>query len=65
MTPAEVCSLIHDRTVEEAQQAIEAAGLLFRIARRDSHPCILTRDYRVDRITLEIMDGKVIGARVG
>ena len=65
MTPAEVCSLIHDRTVEEAQQAIEAAGLSFRIGRRDSHACIVTRDYRLDRITVEIMNGKVVGARVG
>lgn len=65
MSPTEICALVYGFNAREAQHVIETAGLLFRIIRRDGHACVLTRDYRTDRIGVEIVDDLVVSAQIG
>lgn len=51
--------------VDEAIETIEGAGLKARIAMEDGQPFMLTMDYRMDRINLDIQNGKVIGTHRG
>jgi hypothetical protein len=50
---------------KEAAAAIESIGDTSRIGRRDKEEFPVTADYRTDRITLEIDNGKVTSAIVG
>ena len=48
---------------EEAVRIIEDAGHEWRVATIDGVPQPTTRDYREDRVTMDIYDGNVVGAR--
>jgi hypothetical protein len=48
---------------EEAVRIIEDAGYEWRVASIDGVPQPTTRDYREDRVTMDIDDGNVVGAR--
>ena len=52
-------------TEKDAVAAIESIGDTSRVGRRDKETFALTMDYRTDRITLEIDNGKVTSALVG
>lgn len=36
-----------------------------RVVKIDSHPLVVTRDYRSDRVNVEIQDGLVVYAYIG
>ena len=48
---------------EEAVRIIEDLGYEWRVASIDGVPQPTTRDYREDRVTMDIDDGVVVGAR--
>ena len=48
---------------EEAVRIIEDLGYEWRVASIDGVPQPTTRDYREDRVTMDIDDGIVVGAR--
>ena len=50
-------------TQEEAVRIIEDLGYEWRVASIDGVPQPTTRDYREDRVTMDIDDGIVVGAR--
>ncbi len=50
-------------TQEEAVRIIEDLGYEWRMASIDGVPQPTTRDYREDRVTMDIDDGVVVGAR--
>lgn len=50
---------------QEATYLIQKHGLKCRITKRDGKPAPITRDYKHDRINLEIEKGKVVKASVG
>jgi heat shock protein HslJ len=52
-------------TAEEAQAAVEAEGLTYRVLSEDGKDNAVTADYRPDRINVEIEDGTVTNATVG
>ena len=52
-------------TEAEAIAAIEAEGLIARVVARDGEYFMVTEDYSVSRINLEIEDDLVIEATVG
>lgn len=58
-------SSLEGLTEAEAKAKIEAAGLVARITRKDGELYIVTRDYRLDRINLEIVKEKVTKAYTG
>ena len=51
------------KTQEEAVRIIEDLGYEWRVASIDGVPQPTTRDYREDRVTMDIDDGIVVGAR--
>lgn len=50
---------------KDAYQLISNAGFFPRITKRDNKAYICTRDYRTDRINLEIENDIVVKADVG
>ena len=72
-TAAEVSEMSKDKlleflvaegtTQEEAVRIIEDLGYEWRVASIDGVPQPTTRDYREDRVTMDIDDGIVVGAR--
>lgn len=52
-------------TAQEAQDAVEAKGLTYRVLSEDGQENAVTADYRPDRINVEIEDGTVTKATVG
>jgi heat shock protein HslJ len=52
-------------TAQEAQEAVEAEGLTYRVLSEDGQENAVTADYRSDRINVEIEDGTVTAATVG
>jgi heat shock protein HslJ len=52
-------------TAQEAQDAVEAEGLTYRVLSEDGQENAVTADYRSDRINVEIEDGTVTAATVG
>lgn len=49
----------------QAVQFIKESGFSARIIREDGESFIVTKDYRLDRMNLEIKDGKVLGLYCG
>jgi heat shock protein HslJ len=52
-------------SAQEAQDAVEAEGLTYRVLSEDGQENAVTADYRSDRINVEIEDGTVTAATVG
>ena len=52
-------------TAQEAQDAVEAEGLTYRVLSEDGKDNAVTADYRPDRINVEIEDGTITTATVG
>jgi heat shock protein HslJ len=50
---------------DDAQAAVEGAGLTFRVISRDGEGLAATDDYSVSRINVAIVDGKVTEASIG
>lgn len=50
---------------EDALQSIVAAGYRPRLVRRDGYALMATRDYRLDRINLQISNNVVTDANFG
>lgn len=50
---------------DDAQAAVEGAGLTFRVISRDGEGLAATDDYSVSRINVDIVDGKVTEASIG
>lgn len=65
MTPPEVCLLIRNMSVDLARTLVEKEGYQFRIGSVDSRPRALTQNIDWDRITVDIMAGVVIEAKLG
>ncbi len=53
------------KTVEEAKALCDAIGFQLRITREDSNWFIVTRDYRTDRVNVEIEHEKIVKASIG
>ncbi|HYN57450.1 MAG TPA: META domain-containing protein [Motilibacterales bacterium] len=49
----------------DAQAAVEGAGLTYRVISRDGEGLAVTDDYRLSRINVAIVDGKVTEATIG
>ncbi len=50
---------------EEIKSAVVNAGYAWRVRSRDGQPCVGTRDYRMDRVNADIVDGRVTDLRLG
>lgn len=50
---------------DEVKAAITASGRIARVTRRDGRAMVATRDYRRDRINLDVVDGIVVGMSIG
>lgn len=57
--------LVIGKTFEEAIKIADTHKVRHRIAKLDGKPRILTRDYRLDRINLTIVDGIIVDAKIG
>lgn len=56
--------IIQEREAD-AKRIIERESLVWRVTKRDGVALLATRDYREDRINLEIEDGVVVGSYIG
>lgn len=54
-----------DKTLEEATNIITNNGYRLRIVKKDGVPFVITRDYRLDRINLELENDKVVKTSIG
>lgn len=52
-------------TAAEAEKALSEAGLIYRVISEDGQPNPVTMDFRVDRVNVVLVDGKVESATVG
>lgn len=46
-------------SLEEALEWVKEAGYCLRIVRFDGHPSVATRDFRMDRINVDVENGKI------
>lgn len=53
------------KTIQEAMKSLTELGLRVRISSEGGKPNVLTRDYRLDRVNLEVRDGRVVRATIG
>ncbi len=60
-----VADAVVGMTEADAQAAVQEAGLQFRVLSVDGQPNMATTDYRVDRVNVDIEDGKVTKATIG
>jgi len=51
--------------LDEAGRQIEAAGFIWRVTMLDGQPQPATKDYRPDRLDLEVVDGVVVAFTIG
>lgn len=52
-------------TLKEATDTCGEKGFTIRVVRKDDVPYVGTRDYRTDRINIQIVNNKVINAFYG
>ena len=57
--------VLNKATEGEAQLAAEQNALIFRVVSRESEDYIVTKDYRVNRINVAILEGKVTSCTTG
>ena len=57
MTEREDFSELIGLTPAEAEALVEGA---IRVTERDNQPLVVTRDYRLDRINVATVDGKIV-----
>jgi len=62
--PSFVADLVGLET-EAARELAEKKGLTFRVGERDGERFLLTLDYRLDRVTVSIVDGIITQASLG
>ena len=60
-----VVSRVIGKPVSVARSIVKADGGTIRITRTDGNEHICTRDYRTDRVNLEIVKGRVVRATIG
>lgn len=51
------------KTIEEARETLASAGKTIRVTMKDGEAAVVTRDFRTDRLNVEIRDGKITGLR--
>lgn len=49
----------------DVEEMIIANNYVLRVTREDSHGCLITMDFRLDRINVQIDDGIITGAHIG
>jgi hypothetical protein len=52
-------------SLERAEEAIRAFGMVSRVVSVDGESMMVTEDYRTDRVNIEITDGLVSKASIG
>lgn len=62
---SEMCNKITGLDLETARDLVMEAGLRFRITKQDGNNYIVTRDHRIDRINVHVLDNKIVQAKVG
>jgi hypothetical protein len=60
--PPDVSAIV-GMTTEEATKHLETFGYKLRITSRDGHPCIVSMDYRTDRVNVGVVGGIVKSVR--
>lgn len=60
-----VAETVVGMTAKDAEAAVVAAGLTYRVISEDGEPLAATADYRADRVNVDIVDGTVTAATVG
>jgi heat shock protein HslJ len=60
-----VADTLVGQTAEEAEKAVVAAGLTWRVIAEDGKFAAVTSDYNPARVNVEVTDGKVTAASVG
>jgi heat shock protein HslJ len=53
------------KSAADAEAATTEAGFTYRVISEDGQPQAVTSDYRTDRVTVELVDGKVTKATAG
>lgn len=53
------------KSLREAAEVLNSAEISFRITRRDKTNYVVTRDYRPERVNLQLDDGKVTSYTCG
>lgn len=62
---ADVAATVIGMAEQDATTALTASGIEVRIGERDGVPVPATADYRPDRVSLTIVDGRVTAAQPG
>ena len=60
-----VADAVVGKTAADAESAVTAAGLAYRVVSEDGSLLPVTMDYRVDRVNVVLVNGKVESASVG
>lgn len=64
-TIVKVCKDIIGMQRYEAEQLAIDNGYIFRVVNIDGKPLIITHDYRINRINVHLLNGKVISTTTG
>jgi hypothetical protein len=65
MRITDLAASLYGLTSDQARTKVEAENVVCRIGSVEGQPLIVTRDYRTDRISIDILNDRVVGAKVG
>lgn len=60
---AEISASSVGRKLEDVQREAGEAGFRIRVVSRDGHACIVTQDFRLDRVNVHVVDGFVTAVK--
>jgi hypothetical protein len=61
----ELCNRIIGMDLETATDFLQKLSKTIRVYRKDGHLLMMTRDYRINRVNVNVADGIVIDAHIG
>jgi len=50
---------------DEAKEFIESQGYIMRITSVNGRPCIITADFRTDRVDVDVVNDIIVNAQIG
>lgn len=60
MNILEIQKLIQFREIWDAEQELDKVGFSLRIVNSDDRPCVVTRDFRTDRVNVSTSRGRIL-----
>lgn len=55
-----ICDQLDEMGLKDAERFTSSNDFTLRVVKKDGQPCIITCDYRLDRINVEIQDGIIV-----